>query len=296
MGTVYIKKDGVTTKVEEPCITNSIFRPQKVDAMELLRGIPPVKGNDRLYINSKKMLEIIKKDAIDKYVDMINRLTIKIVNMKSLDELDKDSDSILNVIINTYMQNKRSLNNTYNMIKYYDYEMSVIKKSIKEDNSSAMTAIVKDIIKRYVHIHIYSMNSEEIEKAYKDVASGGNPLDYIFIDGISANDLEDDLLKELISKIAVPEIKNKYDDGFAHLCFDCVVPICECPKILDQVKRNISEYDFITDGKQLTHSEKVVLRTPGPDMVMRVECTDAEMTDELLVTKCKKFIKSKGRK
>lgn len=36
-----------------------------------------------------------------------------------------------------------------------------------------------------------------------------------------------------------------------HLCWDCCVAIKDCPKIMDRVKKEISKYEFITDGYQI---------------------------------------------
>jgi hypothetical protein len=64
---------------------------------------------------------------------------------------------------------------------------------------------------------------------------------------------------------------------------------------MDKFKKNIAEYDFITEGKQITHEEEMIVRKAGPDHIMHEERANVELSDDFLVTKCRKFIKSKGR-
>lgn len=296
MSNVYVKKDGVTSKVVEKCISSRLFRPNKIDAMDLFTGVDTSKTSHKLCMGVRKLLDVIKKDNYDIYKDLINKLVTMIINTKSIDDLSYNDESIIGTIISTYLYEKKLIDNSMRLSRLYEYDINTVKEFIKEESYiGSISSIIKDIMRRYVHVTIFSYDNEYIEKAYRGLINETNPLEYLSIDGIKCTDLKDEKLKYLLSNLIIPEINNKYTEGYMHLCFDCKTPICECPKIMDSFKKNIEEYDFIIDGKQITHEEKVLVREPDENMVMHEKITNAEITDEFIVTKCRKFKKSKGR-
>ena len=291
MSNVYIKRDGVTTKLVENSLSNKAFQSYRVYATDLLKGVPSVKQSDKVLTYVKKMLDIIRKDNPDVYEDLIGKLTIKIVNLNSIDDLVVNEDSILNTIMSSYLYSKKKLGESPKLFNYYKKEVTMVLDSAKDDYVPSMAAIIKDIVRRYVRIQVNNYSEEELINTYKAVINGDDPLKYIKIEGIPFSDLSDETLKYLVQKLVIPTINNRYDESSVHLCFDCKLPMKECPKMMDNFLKVIDQYDFITDGKQTTHEAKVLHRYTGPDRVVIEEVNTEEVVDEFTVTKCRKYIK-----
>ena len=291
MTNVYIKRDGETTKLVENSLNNRAFQAYRADAMDLLKGVPNVKSHDKLLTYIKKMFDIIKKDNADIYEELMNKLAIKIVNLTTLDDLVESDESILNTIMSTYLYSKKKLGEGSKLFNYYKREVETVLESAKGEYVPSMAAIIKDIIRRYIRIQVGHYSEEELISVYRSIINGDDPLKYIKIEGIPFSELSDETLKYLVQKMIIPEINNKYDENSHHLCFDCRLPMKECPKMMDQFTKLIDQYDFITDGKQITHEARVLHRYTGPDRVVQEEINVEEVVDEFTVTKCKKFVK-----
>lgn len=123
---------------------------------------------------------------------------------------------------------------------------------------------IRNIINSFYSYLVKCLKEEQLLAFYVDILYG--VPNNIFFDRLKLNfsnyNKETNLyaysIKAFINKIN-KKCENKQ---IKHLCFDCPVPIKNCPKIMDVCKKNIADYDFIIDGYQKYNNYERRLDSP----------------------------------
>ena len=184
----------------------------------------------------------------------------------------------------TKTTNKKDLVSIYNNVKIqllnsnHDVVKTCYKsleKMYKKDEDTVLNEFVHRIISKYFYYFIREYdhnNTAEIAKTVS-IDPDFNVLDCYDEDipKKKTNNIREIAEMQLI--LSMYQITKSNNNR--HLCFDCPVDICNCPKIMDDTKKTIDCYDFITSGMQ-RYNDKTG------------ELEDFYVTDCKLLTKTKK--------
>ena len=290
---IYIKEDGKTRKIVEKELNNRGIQLYRYASIDALKDVEPIKMTDRYYTEIDGMLNQLSKDDYEIYTDLIELLMNKIANLKSTNELFLDDDSILNMIVRVHLNNKRKVESTKKHSRYKQYSRITreLVDTIKDNNGlSIMDGIVKSIIKRYTRLQIDKLDDYEITNIHRFIIDGEDPLNFININNEPAINIEDESLKTILRGIIIVLINNKYEAKTTHLCFDCKYPMKDCPKMM-LPWTTINKYDFITDGRQVTHEGDYTQSWFDSEGKLCEETKHGEIIDKFVVSKCKNYIK-----
>ena len=294
MECVYIKENGATKKIIDKELNNRGMQLYRFHSIDALKDVPSSRVSDKSYVDIENIIHQIQKDNYDLYIELIEVLINKIVNLKSTDELYLDEDSILNIIMSTYINDKRSVESKRKASRIGQYQSLIteIKYNIKlSDNAiSIMDGIVKNIIKRYVKYQVDCMSDVEITNIHRFIIEGRDPLSFICINNKYLTDYTDETLKTLIRSLMIVLINTKYETRSVHLCFDCKYPMTKCTKMMEDWK-TIDQYDYITDGKQIIHDQEITNSWVDNEGKTIEETVQGEVIDKFTVSKCKNYIK-----
>ncbi len=198
-------------------------------------------------LDTKQALEDIR--AIIKDADiMLEKLYNKLALVNSMEEAIE--------FVYTYIDSYTSCRNKYDKT---NMNLKMVKKICDKTINYAIEKIAMDVIEDYYSSKIGNRGMRTIHK-YAMMLEDSSLNSNITMNNIMA-ELKIDINKDsnfyiisrrtLKEKILLKENIYELEKGKRHLCRDCYAPICECDKMLDDEKRMINEYDFITDGVQV---------------------------------------------
>lgn len=180
---------------------------------------------------------IFTPSTSDYYKELVNntyKKLIKITNKSDLISLYGNfKRKLLNadqIIINSSFRSIDALYNKYEDIVLNEFTHKIINKHfyylIKEEKRNNTIDIAQKILLD-ANFDVLGNYNEQIPKK-------------------RTNNIRAIAEMELIHAIYRISMNNKHK----HLCFDCPVDLCDCPKIMDDTKKYIEEYDFINSGIQ----------------------------------------------
>lgn len=288
MNKIYVKENGIT-RISDEAIKKEETKAVLINKMRIY-DFTDEKGT---ILNNKSLkyltnfLDYLNRKGFKKAYEVLTVLAYRAVTVTCEEDLTTGENSLYSVT-NSYLKNyiKPSRSGFYN---------SPNKRAgmVYENELPVLLTTAKEVLKRFIKASLENYTEEDLEKIDTEIGKGANPLDYLKIDDYKFSEIEDETLKTFVVSQLKYYLSEKIekDEGYKHLCGDCSCQIKDCPKIMDIPKRNISEYDFITDGSQKTHTEK---NEDNDDPLYQGELI--EVVDEFLVTKCKKFFKKEPKK
>ena len=285
MNTIYIKENGVTRTSDEERKKEET-KAVLINKMNIFdftddKGTTLTNKSLKTYTS---YLDYLTRLDFKELMDRLQVFTYRVVTATSESDLTDGENSLYSIIkesLHYYMQPQK-----------FSFRTRLNKKNdvmVFEDKLLVMITVAKETIKRYIKAYLENYTEDQLADIDKKIKNGANPLDYIEINDVKFSNIEDESLKAFSKSILNYYLSEKVKSnvGYKHLCGDCSCPILDCPKILDDPKKNIDEYDFIIDGQQKVHTEM------NPDPNDPVYTGDViEVVDEFLVTNCKKFFKT----
>ena len=229
-------------------------------------------------INNIEEIEIVKKieDHNKKEVTPIKIYDFLEFNQTNSNK--KDSETINKIIDKeqeNYENNIYYLYNTLLKINSKKELNSLFKEEIKllkgnkleqEEKKKLLGKITKlyennpdytlnlfsiEVIKEYYKIitKMFNIDTICIMKSYSLTKDSHKIMNY---SGIEFSDKEKEKpIYKFSKEVFETKVSNRYYESDKHLCWYCNTRIIDCPKILDERKKDIIDYDFIQDGEQV---------------------------------------------
>jgi len=151
-------------------------------------------------------------------------------------------------------------------------------EQLKTNPDLVISIATKKIISNYYLNKILSSGKERVNELENLKMSGVSIDEILEFFGESFNETSiSNGIEKLSKKIFSDTIDVVSDQLQTHLCWEhCVnASVLQCPKIADQVKQKIGEYDFITDGYQIFDANGKV--------------------DQFIVTGCDNYVKAEPK-
>ena len=284
MNKTYVKENGVTRLSDED-IKKEERKAVLINKMNIY-DFTDEKGvvlTDRSLRTLTSYLDYLNRSGFKQAYDALTVLVYRVITVKCEEDLTDSENSLYNVT-------NEMLNKKYITVKPSGFYDRINKKyeMVFANELPVMLTVAKEVIKRYIKASLENFTEKQLSNIDEQISNGADPLDFITVNDVKFSDIGDTTLKAF----AISQLKYylsdkiKKDEGYKHLCGDCSCEIKNCQKLQDIRKKNISEYEFITDGIQRTHDEENINRD-DPDY----DEDNLEITDEFIVTKCKKFFK-----
>lgn len=289
MKTVYTKRNGKTTiEHVEKVKKNTMFKSNRYGISDCFEGVTAVKRDHLEVSNFKGVLDTLKRNDETTYVGQLTELFYRVITSKTIDDFTSEENRYsLYRMISSFMYEYGKPNRFNRRLSPVD---TAYRKKFTND-PSVMSTAAKEIVERYIRVYVKGLSKNAVDKVREDIDNGVDPLTLIKVGDVSIADSDDIVMKEFIQSLFVFLVKERTDELGEHLCTYCSINIMDCPKMSDDIKKIISEYDFIVSGQQVTFMNKssVEQLAIGFD-------EEYEETETLLVTNCKKFFMSEKAK
>ena len=289
MKTIYTKRNGKTTiEYVENDKKNTMFKSNRFPVSDCFEGVPAVK-RDHLEVNNLRgVLDTLKRTDCNTYYGQLTELFYRVITTKTVDDfISEENYHSLYRMVSSFLYN-------YDKPNKYNRRLSSVDVAYRKkftNDISVMSTAAKEIVERYIRAYVKGLSDNTVDKVRDDIDNGVDPLTLIKVGEVSIANSDDKALKEFIKSLFVYLVKERTDELGEHLCQYCSVEILDCPKMMDDIKKIISEYDFIVSGKQVTFMNK----SSQEQLAIGFD-EEYEETETLLVTNCKKFFMSEKAK
>lgn len=266
------------------------------EAGETKKGIRKHLTHKSAYLRKDEIISFIDNDEVKKYSnsEKINakRAIVSIFRAVRIEDPNKifelfdqiqnitDGEEVTN-ILNDLLKYYKDVSDRENkkIKKYYnpnlkDNSVNIFKTLIETKPELMNSIAVKKIIGMYFTEILDSFSDKYINKV-EAIKNSNTSMDELF-DMLSV-EFTDNAKKngvyELSKRVLNDTIDYIYDERQNHLCWNCKnATAIDCDKVADCFKNTIDLYDFIDEGYQIYEGKSL---------------------DRFIVTKCKKYKKSK---
>ena len=154
---------------------------------------------------------------------------------------------------NSNMYSKEVYKNFYNMMK----------NRLETEPKVVLNELAIKIIRRYYFDMINNLSSKKLSVVRElfdlNMKSGMKDVFDVMNEHFYETSFESGVY-DLSSKVCSNVIESIYNSNSIHLCFQDCENACpnKCPKINDEHKKNIANYDFIVSGYQVIKDDKIL--------------------------------------
>ena len=293
----YVKKDNkVTSYVKEEEREIKTFVPSQHDVLSFIDTENDKKVKKPGFAGKiEEDFEYLKKKDEELFEEIITVLTLDIMAIKNEADILDTTDQKM------YEDPTETINELDENLKVsLEYSLSNFNK------------VIKYILVKYIRLYVSYIDEKTANSYLDDINMGKNALLYIPIRSFDMDCIHDEKMRSYVSTVFKYTLNKKIKECKRHLCFDCPVPLTQCPKIMAETNLTLDDsvLDFIEEGEQKTHYKKVLvgrtqdgygveIKADEADNYITTSERDEEVTDYFLVTKCKKYsaeIKRRVRK
>lgn len=222
--------------------------------------------DDCIYVIST-MIEKISRVSIDDSYDLLSKLYDGLKEVKSIDDLKK--------IVYMMFDESKDLRQILNPDSKYEYTNRLLYTlNIQLDNNPELISSIatKQIILLYFKKIISNLDSDKLLLLEKMKLEGSSIDKLLEICGLEIDDSNG--IGSISKKIFSDAIDYSFFNSQTHLCWENCANCLTCKKIVDSVKKNITEYDFIESGYQIYNNDEL---------------------ERFLVTECKNYVEKKKK-
>lgn len=264
MNEIIIKKINNTIKKEQ--VTSRKVERERITKIKVYNFLEEEKINSKTEKEIKRiMIEMFRKIKEEKNHNQLNKLyndLLKVTNKETL----------ISLFNRTIKESKITRTNEQKELQKIFLEKA--RNYFVKNPDYMLNLFVHTLVLEYFNIVAkkISTNSVEVLENLLSVNINDDKISDFLNDSLPSLNKETKLY-ELSKEYLIYAIKIEYNHRMRHLCWDCTINILDCPKILDEKKKSISNYDFIESGEQ--------------------QFDRSGNLEKFVVTKCKKFTKKK---